>query len=153
MDPFCEGWSCALAPVELMVILLWACSWWGFSGSGIEAWIYWDVDYRRKSSAHWHGLQNLHWLQQGQDLQCDQRDLGAVSWTVLLNLLHICQFIKFEIQLFSQTERRSNLRSTSIRGSSVPPPHPLVGRCQGVSKRFTNVENPEELWVLEQLRR
>lgn len=51
------------------------------------------------------------------------------------------------------TERHSNLRSTSIRGSSMPAPFPLVGRCQGVSKRFTNVENPEELWVLEQLRR
>lgn len=51
------------------------------------------------------------------------------------------------------TERRSNLRSTLIRGSSMPPPLPFVGRCQEDSKFFTNNEVPEELWVVEQLRR
>lgn len=61
----------------------------------------------------------------------------AAEFVTHLSVYHIWDPVDFPNIV---TERHSDLRSTSIRGSSMPPPLPLVGRCQGVPKCFTNVE-------------
>lgn len=70
-DCFGRGWCGVFSQVELAVIFLWTWSGCGILRPDIEAWICWDVVYRRKSWPHWSRWQNLPWLWQGQDWQWD----------------------------------------------------------------------------------